>query len=77
MASYSNDIKKDKAAAVDYLTQITYIDPTNEQAKKFIGILTAPPPARPARQPSGGGTSTKPKTGAATAKPSGASAGSK
>jgi tetratricopeptide (TPR) repeat protein len=72
LASYSNDIKKDKAAAVDYLTQITYLDPTNEQAPKFIKILTAPPPARPARQPAG---TTKPRTGTTTAKPSGASAG--
>ena len=69
LASYSNDIKKDKAAAVDYLTQITYIDPTNEQAPKFIKILTAPPPARPAtRQPSGGTTKPKATTGAASSK---------
>ena len=65
LASYSNDIKKDKDAAVDYLTQVTYIDqpgsPSYEQAKKFIGILTAPPPRQPARQPA---ATTKPKTGA-------------
>ncbi|MBS1565647.1 MAG: tetratricopeptide repeat protein [Bacteroidetes bacterium] len=60
LASYSNDIKKDKNAAVDYLTQVTYIDPTNEQAKKFIGILTAPP-KQPATKPA----ATKPKSGAA------------
>lgn len=60
LASYSNDIKKDKNAAVDYLTQITYIDPTNEQAQKFIKILTAPPPPRQTKP------ATKPRSGAAT-----------
>jgi len=62
MASYSNDIKKDKDAAVNYLTQVTYIDQPGgasyEQAKKFIGLLTAPPPKQPARP------AAKPKTGA-------------
>ena len=69
LASYSNDVKKDKAAAVDYLTQITYIDPANEQAPKFIKILTAPPPpAKPATRPSSGTTKPKATTGAASSK---------
>ena len=66
LASYSNDVKKDKDAAVDYLTQVTQIDqagsPSYEQAKKFITILTAPPPKQaPAKQPAA-----KPKTGTKT-----------
>lgn len=57
LASYANDIKKDKEAAIDYLTQITYIDPTNTDAPKFITILKTPP-KQPARQPAA-----RPKTG--------------
>jgi tetratricopeptide (TPR) repeat protein len=62
MASYSNDIKKDKDAAVNYLTQVINIDQpasaSSEQAQKFIKILTAPPPKAPARP-----ATAKPKSG--------------
>ena len=51
LASYANDIKKDKDAAVDYLKQITYIDPTNTDAPRFIEILTKPPAKAPASKP--------------------------
>ena len=47
LASYSNDIKKDKNAAIDYLQQVVAIDPTNTDASKFIEILK-----KPAKQPS-------------------------
>jgi tetratricopeptide (TPR) repeat protein len=60
LASYSNDIKKDKEAAINYLTQVTYIDPANTDAPKFIEMLKKPPARQPAptRQPAA-----KPKTG--------------
>jgi hypothetical protein len=55
LAQYSNDIKKDKDAAINYLTQVTYIDQPGsafyDQAKKFIDQLSAPPPKQPSRQP--------------------------
>jgi tetratricopeptide (TPR) repeat protein len=56
MASYSNDIKKDKDAAIAYLKQVTAIDPTNETAPKFIEILSKPPAKQPATKRSGGGS---------------------
>ena len=63
LAQYSNDIKKDKDAAISYLTQVTYIDQPGsafyDQAKKFIEVLSKPPAKQPAsRQPA-----TKPKSG--------------
>ncbi|MEP7279558.1 MAG: tetratricopeptide repeat protein [Bacteroidota bacterium] len=52
LAGYYNDIKKDKAAAISYLQKVTEVDSTNDQARKFIDILNAPPPKQtPARQP--------------------------
>lgn len=63
MASYSNDIKKDKEAAINYLTQVTYIDqpgnPSYDQAKKIVDQLLKPPAKQPAARP---GTA-KPKSG--------------
>jgi tetratricopeptide (TPR) repeat protein len=60
LASYENDIKKNKDGAIDYLKQIVAVDPANADAQKFIDILSKPParPA-PARQPA-----TRPKSGA-------------
>jgi tetratricopeptide (TPR) repeat protein len=43
LTQYYNDIKKDKDAAVATLRKILDIDPTNPDALKFYGILTAPP----------------------------------
>lgn len=65
LASYSNDIKKDRDAAIDYLTQITYIDPSNDQAPKFIDMLKKAP-----KQPAG-----KSKSGNAASAGSGTSSG--
>jgi tetratricopeptide (TPR) repeat protein len=59
LASYENDIKKNKDGAIDYLKQIVAIDPTNTDAPKFIDILSKPPAKTPTRQPAA-----KPKTGA-------------
>jgi tetratricopeptide (TPR) repeat protein len=63
LAQYSNDIKKDKDAAINYLTQVTYIDQPGsafyDQAKKFIDVLSKPPAKQPATKPAG----TKPKNG--------------
>ncbi|HLY69938.1 MAG TPA: tetratricopeptide repeat protein [Puia sp.] len=47
LAAYSNNIKKDKAAAIDYLNKILEVDPTNAQAKQFIEILNRKPAPRP------------------------------
>jgi cytochrome c-type biogenesis protein CcmH/NrfG len=53
LAGYSNDVKKDKAAALSYLNKILEVDPTNATALQYISILN-----RPAKQPA-----QKPKTG--------------
>jgi len=59
LASYYNNIKKDKETAISYLQKILEVDPTNPDAPKFIEILKRPPAKQPAqRQPV-----TKPKTG--------------
>jgi tetratricopeptide (TPR) repeat protein len=67
LASYYNDIKKDKQAAISYLEKVLEVDPTNATAPKFIEILKKPAKqASPAKQ-----SGTKPKAGAGTqAKPS-------
>jgi tetratricopeptide (TPR) repeat protein len=46
LASYYNNIKKDKEQAILWLSKILEVDPTNPDAPKFIEILK-----RPARQP--------------------------
>jgi tetratricopeptide (TPR) repeat protein len=52
LAPYFNDIKKDKDSAVFYLRKILEVDPENATAKKYVEILTAPPPkAQPAAKP--------------------------
>lgn len=63
LVSYYNDIKKDKATAIEYLDKVLQIDPANEDAIRIKGILTkAPTPKAPAKQPAKP-KSTKPKTG--------------
>lgn len=47
LASYYNNVKKDKETAIAYLKQWEEIDPTNPDPPKFIEILTRPP-RRPA-----------------------------
>jgi len=60
LASYYNNIKKDKETAISYLQKILEVDPANPDAPKFIEILKRPPAKQPAqRQPA----TTKPKTG--------------
>ena len=55
LASYYNDIKKDKPKAIEYMQKVLEVDPTNESAKKVIEILTKP--AKQPAQKSKGGTS--------------------
>ena len=45
LASYYNDIKKDKETAVVYLRKVLEVDPTNPNAPKFIEVLTRKPKA--------------------------------
>ncbi len=44
LASYYNDIKKDKQKAVEYMQKVLEVDPTNASAQNIIEMLTAPPP---------------------------------
>jgi tetratricopeptide (TPR) repeat protein len=46
LASYYNDIKKDKQKAIYYMQQVLEVDPTNASAQKVVEMLT-----RPAKQP--------------------------
>jgi tetratricopeptide (TPR) repeat protein len=54
LAQYSNDIKKDKATAIEYLRKILDIDPTNADATNAYKILTAPPRRAGATKPKAG-----------------------
>ena len=61
LASYYNNIKKDKVTAISYLEKILEVDPANPDAPKFIEILKRPPAkAAPAKSTA---PATKPKTG--------------
>ncbi|HXB42730.1 MAG TPA: hypothetical protein VNV85_01670, partial [Puia sp.] len=51
LAQYSNDIKKDKPAAISNLQKILEVDPTNPTAKQFLEILQKPPAKQPAQKP--------------------------
>ena len=53
LASYYNDIKKDKAKAVEYMRKVLEVDPTNATALNVIDMLTKPP-KQPATKPKGG-----------------------
>lgn len=58
IASYQNNIKKDKAAAISYLQKILDIDPTNASAKEFIDALSKPQKSStptPPKSKTGGG----------------------
>ncbi|HZZ75027.1 MAG TPA: hypothetical protein VFE04_03835, partial [Puia sp.] len=46
LAGYYNDVKKDKAKALEYMKQVLEVDPTNTSAQKIIDVLS-----KPARQP--------------------------
>jgi tetratricopeptide (TPR) repeat protein len=43
LASYYNDVKKDKAKAIYYMQQVLEVDPTNASAKNVIDMLSKPP----------------------------------
>ncbi len=48
MASYSNDIKHDKPAAIYWMDQVLQVDPTNTSAQKIKDALSKKPaPAKP------------------------------
>jgi tetratricopeptide (TPR) repeat protein len=46
LAGYYNDVKKDKAKALEYMKQVLEVDPTNTSAQKIIDVLS-----KPAKQP--------------------------
>jgi len=54
LASYYNDVKKDKPKAISYMQKVLEVDPSNESAGKIIQALSKPPAKQAA---------TKPKTG--------------
>jgi tetratricopeptide (TPR) repeat protein len=47
LASYYNNIKKDKPTAIEYLRKILEVDPDNAQVKQFIETLSKKPAAKP------------------------------
>lgn len=53
LASYYNDIKKDKPKAIEYMQKVLEVDPTNSTAKNVLDILSKPP-KQPAQKPKGG-----------------------
>jgi tetratricopeptide (TPR) repeat protein len=53
LASYYNDIKKDKSKAIEYMQKVLEVDPENATAKNVIGMLTKPP-KQAAQKPKGG-----------------------
>lgn len=54
LAAYYNNIKKDKATALDYLQKVIDLDPGNTDAQKFKEILNRKPPKAPAQKPKSG-----------------------
>ena len=56
LASYYNDIKKDKPVAISYMEKVLEVDPTNTTADKVIKALSAKPaPRQPAAKPKAAG----------------------
>ena len=53
LASYYNDIKKDKPKAIEYMQKVLEVDPTNESARKVVDMLSKPA-RQPAQKPKGG-----------------------
>jgi tetratricopeptide (TPR) repeat protein len=45
LASYYNDVKKDKAKAIEYMQKVLEVDPTNQTAPGIIKALSAKPAA--------------------------------
>jgi tetratricopeptide (TPR) repeat protein len=50
LASYYNDVKKDKQKAIEYMQKVLEVDPTNPTAKNIIDMLSKPP-KQPAAKP--------------------------
>ena len=48
LASYYNDVKKDKEKAIGYMQKVLEVDPGNASAKNIIDMLTKPPARQPA-----------------------------
>ena len=63
LASYENNVKKNKDAAIEYLQRIVNLDPGNADAQKNLEILK-----RPAARPRDPAPATKPKTNTAAKK---------
>lgn len=61
LAGYSNNVKKDKEAAISYLQKVLDIDPANATAKQYIDVLSKQPAQKPTQQKQP--PATKPKTG--------------
>ena len=55
LAGFYNDNKKDKPAAILYLTKVLELDPENATAKQYLAILTKPAKAAPAGKPKAAG----------------------
>jgi tetratricopeptide (TPR) repeat protein len=47
LASYYNDVKKDKSKAIYYMHQTLEVDPTNVGAQNVLDMLTKPPKQKP------------------------------
>lgn len=56
LASYYNDIKKDKPKAVEYMQKVLEVDPSNATARQIIEQLTRPPKPAPRAKPAAGRT---------------------
>jgi len=52
LASYYNDVKKDKPKAIEYMSKVLEVDPTNASAKNIIDMLSKPA-KQPAAKPKG------------------------
>ncbi|MGB8192203.1 MAG: tetratricopeptide repeat protein [Chitinophagaceae bacterium] len=71
LAAYYNNVKKDKAMAIENLKKILQIDPTNADAQKFLDILskpakTTPPPKNTPPKKTGTGNTGKATTSSTT-----------
>jgi tetratricopeptide (TPR) repeat protein len=53
LASYYNDVKKDKPMAISYMQKVLEVDPTNATANHVIELLSKPP-KQPAQKPKTG-----------------------
>ena len=54
LASYYNDVKKDKPKAISYMEKVLEVDPTNSSAQGIINALKKPPPKQAAAKPKTG-----------------------